>query len=41
LPPRAFLLRSIEEITAELARAGYITLNQRMDVRLASTFAIH
>src|SRR5438309_40845 len=38
---RAFLLRSLEEITAEVARAGYITLDQRMVIRLASTFAIH
>jgi alkylation response protein AidB-like acyl-CoA dehydrogenase len=38
---RAFLLRSLEEITAEVARVGHITLDQRMMVRLASTFAIH
>jgi len=38
---RAFLLRSLEEITAEIARAGRITLDQRMVIRLASTFAIH
>ena len=38
---RAFLLRSLEEITAEVARAGHITLDQRMAIRLASTFAIH
>jgi alkylation response protein AidB-like acyl-CoA dehydrogenase len=38
---RAFLLRSLEEITAEVARIGHITLHQRMTVRLASTFAIH
>jgi alkylation response protein AidB-like acyl-CoA dehydrogenase len=38
---RAFLLRSLEEITAEVARTGHITLDQRMTVRLASTFAIH
>jgi indole-3-acetate monooxygenase len=37
----AFLLRSLEEITAEVARVGHITLDQRMTVRLASTFAIH
>jgi len=35
---RAFLLCSLEEITAELARAGHITLDQRMEIRLASTF---
>ena len=38
---RAFLLGSLEEITAEIARLGHITLDQRMTVRLASTFAIH
>ena len=38
---RAFLLRSLEEITTEIARVGHITLDQRMTVRLASTFAIH
>jgi alkylation response protein AidB-like acyl-CoA dehydrogenase len=38
---RAFLLRSLEEITAEVACIGHITLDQRMVIRLASTFAIH
>jgi alkylation response protein AidB-like acyl-CoA dehydrogenase len=38
---RAFLLRSLEEITAEVACVGHITLDQRMVIRLASTFAIH
>jgi len=38
---RAFLLRSLEETTAEVARTGHITLDQRMVIRLASTFAIH
>jgi alkylation response protein AidB-like acyl-CoA dehydrogenase len=38
---RAFLLGSLKEITAEVALVGYITLDQRMVVRLASTFAIH
>jgi indole-3-acetate monooxygenase len=38
---RAFLLGSLEEITAEIERTGHITLDQRMDIRLASTFAIH
>ena len=38
---RAFLLRSLEEITAEIERIGHITLDQRMVIRLASTFAIH
>jgi alkylation response protein AidB-like acyl-CoA dehydrogenase len=38
---RASLLRSLREITTEIARVGHITLDQRMTVRLASTFAIH
>jgi alkylation response protein AidB-like acyl-CoA dehydrogenase len=38
---RAFLYRSLEEITGEVERAGRLTLNQRMTIRLASTFAIH
>jgi alkylation response protein AidB-like acyl-CoA dehydrogenase len=38
---RAFLLGSLEEITAEVAQIGHITLDQRMAIRLASTFAIH
>ena len=38
---RAFLLRSLEEITDEVACVGHITLDQRMVIRLASTFAIH
>jgi alkylation response protein AidB-like acyl-CoA dehydrogenase len=38
---RAFLLGSLQEITAEVERAGHITLDQRMVIRLASTFAIH
>ena len=38
---RAFLLRSLKEITAAVERAGHITLDQRMAIRLASTFAIH
>ena len=37
----AFLLGSLQEITAEVERAGQITLDQRMVIRLASTFAIH
>src|SRR5262249_36692295 len=41
LAARAFLLHSLKEITAEIARAGHITLDQRMAIRLASTFAIH
>jgi indole-3-acetate monooxygenase len=38
---RAFLLGSLEDITAEVERVGRITLAQRMTIRLASTFAIH
>ena len=38
---RAFLLGSLEDITAEVERVGRITLDQRMTIRLASTFAIH
>jgi alkylation response protein AidB-like acyl-CoA dehydrogenase len=37
----AFLLESLEKTTAEVERAGHITLDQRMVIRLASTFAIH
>jgi alkylation response protein AidB-like acyl-CoA dehydrogenase len=38
---RAFLYQSLEEITEEVARTGALTLDQRMTIRLASTFAIH
>ncbi len=38
---RAFLYQSLEEISAEVQRLGRITLEQRMVIRLASTFAIH
>jgi alkylation response protein AidB-like acyl-CoA dehydrogenase len=38
---RALLLGSLGEITAEIERTGHITLDQRMEIRLASTFAIH
>ena len=38
---RVFLMGSLEEVTAEVARTGHITLDQRMTIRLASTFAIH
>jgi indole-3-acetate monooxygenase len=38
---RAFLYRSLEEITGEVAQSGRLTLDQRMTIRLASTFAIH
>jgi alkylation response protein AidB-like acyl-CoA dehydrogenase len=35
------LYRSLEETTGEVERSGQITLEQRMAIRLASTFAIH
>jgi alkylation response protein AidB-like acyl-CoA dehydrogenase len=38
---RDLLYRSLEEITGEVERSGHITLDQRMVIRLASTFAIH
>ncbi|MBO0737699.1 MAG: acyl-CoA dehydrogenase family protein [Alphaproteobacteria bacterium] len=38
---RAFLYHSLDEITREVESAGRITLDQRMTIRLASTFAIH
>jgi alkylation response protein AidB-like acyl-CoA dehydrogenase len=38
---RAFLYGSLEEITGEVACSGHLTLDQRMTIRLASTFAIH
>ena len=38
---RVFLMGSLEKVTAEVARTGHITLDQRMTIRLASTFAIH
>jgi alkylation response protein AidB-like acyl-CoA dehydrogenase len=38
---RAHLYQSLEEITGEVERSGHITLEQRMVIRLASTFAIH
>ena len=38
---RALLYQSLEEITGEVERSGHITLDQRMTIRLASTFAIH
>jgi alkylation response protein AidB-like acyl-CoA dehydrogenase len=38
---RALLYRSLEEIIGEVERSGHITLEQRMTIRLASTFAIH
>ncbi len=38
---RAFLLGAIEKTTAEVAGSGQLTLDQRMTIRLAATFAIH
>ena len=38
---RFFLYQSLEEITEEVARSGGLTLDQRVTIRLASTFAIH
>jgi alkylation response protein AidB-like acyl-CoA dehydrogenase len=38
---RAYLYQSLDEITREVERTGHIELEQRMLIRLASTFAIH
>ena len=38
---RALLYQALEEITEEVERSGRLTLDQRMTIRLASTFAIH
>jgi alkylation response protein AidB-like acyl-CoA dehydrogenase len=38
---RRHLLGSLEDITAAVAERGHITLDERMTIRLASTFAIH
>jgi indole-3-acetate monooxygenase len=38
---RAYLLSSLEAITGEVECSGHLTLEQRMVIRLASTFAIH
>jgi alkylation response protein AidB-like acyl-CoA dehydrogenase len=38
---RRYLLESLGEITREVARSGHLTLDQRMTIRLAATFAIH
>jgi alkylation response protein AidB-like acyl-CoA dehydrogenase len=38
---RSFLLASLEEITTAVAARGHISLEERMRIRLASTFAIH
>jgi alkylation response protein AidB-like acyl-CoA dehydrogenase len=38
---RAYLLRALATITDEVARSGKLSLEQRMTIRLAATFAIH
>jgi alkylation response protein AidB-like acyl-CoA dehydrogenase len=38
---RAHLYQSLDQITGEVAQSGRLTLDQRMTIRLASTFAIH
>jgi indole-3-acetate monooxygenase len=38
---RALLYQALEDITEEVERSGRLTLDQRMTIRLASTFAIH
>jgi alkylation response protein AidB-like acyl-CoA dehydrogenase len=38
---RRYLLGSLEEITAAVAKRGHVTLDDRMTIRLSSTFAIH
>ena len=38
---RAFLFRSLDRTTAAVAARGHLTLDERMTIRLASTFAIH
>jgi alkylation response protein AidB-like acyl-CoA dehydrogenase len=38
---RLWLIHSLDEITEAVARRGHITIDERMRIRLASTFAIH
>jgi len=38
---RLFLLHSLEEIWGAVGRSGVLTLDQRVRIRLASTYAIH
>jgi alkylation response protein AidB-like acyl-CoA dehydrogenase len=38
---RRYLIGSLADITADVAERGHITLDERMTIRLASTFAIH
>lgn len=41
LSARGWLLHSLDDITEAAAARGHITLDERMTIRLASTFAIH
>jgi alkylation response protein AidB-like acyl-CoA dehydrogenase len=41
LSARGWLIHSLEEITEAVAQRGHITLDERMTIRLAATFAIH
>jgi indole-3-acetate monooxygenase len=38
---RALLFGALDEITTQVACSGQLSLDQRMTIRLASTFAIH
>ena len=38
---RMFLMGSLEEIWREVGRSGTLTMDQRMTIRLAATYAIH
>lgn len=38
---RMFLVGSLEEIWTEVGRSGTLTMDQRMTIRLAATYAIH
>jgi indole-3-acetate monooxygenase len=38
---RGYLLHSLEEITEAVKERGHLTIDERMKIRLASTFAIH
>jgi indole-3-acetate monooxygenase len=38
---RRYLIGSLDDITAAVAQRGHITLDERMTIRLAATFAIH
>ena len=41
LSARGWLLHSLEDITEGVSERGHITLDERMTIRLAATFAIH